>query len=99
MNVFYAQPVKPAGIFARAGTSQATVSWNGVCGATGYNVKRSTTSMGTYTTVFMSPTAIPSRYDDTSLAGGTTYYYVVSSINTISTCESANSTEVAVTPL
>ena len=91
--------VVPRGILALTGTLQATVSWNMVPGATGYNVKRSTTSGTGYTTLVSSPTTSTTPFTDVGLTGSTTYYYVVSSINTIATCESADSYEVAVTPV
>src|ERR1041385_2812723 len=44
-------PPAPTGVSAVAGNSQVTVSWNTVSGASSYNVKRSTTTGGPYTTV------------------------------------------------
>ena len=66
----------------------------GVCrvGATSYNVGRSTTSGGPYTTV-ASPTG---SAPDTGVTNGTTYYYVVAAVNTAGT--SANSSQVSATP-
>jgi fibronectin type 3 domain-containing protein len=43
------------------------------------------------------PTTTTSPYTDTGLTGGSTYYYVVSSINTVGTCESDNSVPASVT--
>ena len=97
-NVIYALPVAPANVGAVAGTQQATISWDLVSGATGYNVKRSPTSGSGYTTQGAPPTTTAPPYVSTGLTGGTKYYYVVSSVNTISTCESANSLETSVTP-
>jgi hypothetical protein len=57
-------------------------------------VKRGTASGGPYTTV-SSPTT--TSYTDTGLNNGTTYYYVVSAVNTYG--ESANSTEVSAKPV
>jgi fibronectin type 3 domain-containing protein len=88
-----APPTAPTGLAATAGNAQVSLSWNASTGATSYNVKRSTTSGGPYTTV-ASPTA--TNYTDTGLTNGTTYYYVVSAVN--SAGESANSTEVSATP-
>jgi fibronectin type 3 domain-containing protein len=82
---------------AAAGTQQATLSWATAAGGTGYNVKRSTTSGSGYTTLGSAPTTTASPYVDNGLAAGT-YYYVVSAINTVATCESANSTEVSAKP-
>jgi fibronectin type 3 domain-containing protein len=79
-------------VAAAPGSLQATVSWNAATGATGYNVKRSATSGSGYTTLGSSPTATASPYVDVGLTSGTTYFYVVSSVNTVATCESANST-------
>jgi hypothetical protein len=47
--------------------------------ATSYQVKRSTTSGGPYTTVGTSATT---SYTDTSVTNGTIYYYVVAAVNT-----------------
>ena len=66
------------------------LAWMGAQPATGYNVKRATTSGGPYTTV-ASP-ANPS-YADNGLTNGVTYYYVVSAVN--ANGESANSPEVS----
>ena len=62
--------------------------------ATGYNVKRATTSGGPYTTVASGVTS--TNYTDTGLTNGVTYYYVVSASNAIGT--GLDSTEVSVTP-
>ena len=71
---------------------QVSLSWSAVSNATSYNVKRSTTSS--------SETAIANTastsYADTNVVNGTTYYYVVSAVN--SGGESANSAEVTTTP-
>ena len=97
-NLLYAPPAVPTSPGALAGTLQATISWGAASGATGYNVKRSSTSGSGYTTLGSSPTASVSPYVDIGLTGGQPYYYVVSSINTIATCESANSAQVTATP-
>jgi fibronectin type 3 domain-containing protein len=97
-DLIYVAPAVPTGVSATPGTLQATVAWTAALGATGYNVKRSTTSGTGYTTLVSSPTTGASPFIDTGLTGGTTYYYVVSSIDTLSACESASSAEVAVTP-
>jgi fibronectin type 3 domain-containing protein len=96
-NLIYTPPTVPGSVSAVAGTQQATISWAVATVATGYNVKRSTASGSGYTTLGSAPTTSASPYVDNGLAAGT-YYYVVSSINTIATCESANSTEVSAKP-
>jgi hypothetical protein len=86
-------PSAPAGLKATAGDKQVSLSWNASSGATTYNVKRSTTHGGPYSQI-----AAPNstNYVDPGLTDGTTYYYVVSAVN--STGESANSSEVSATP-
>jgi len=86
-------PVAPTNVTATAGNAQVALSWSASSGATSYNVKRSTTSGGPYTTI-SSPTT--TSYTDTGLTNGTTYYYVVSAVNTAG--ESANSSQVSATP-
>ena len=87
-------PSAPAGLTATAGNAQVTLSWAAASGATGYNVKRATTSGGPYTTVASGVTA--TSYTNTGLTNGTPYYYVVSAVN--SAGEGANSTQVTATP-
>jgi len=86
-------PAAPTGLSASAGNAQVSLSWNASTGATSYHVKRSTTSGGPYTQVG-APTA--TNYTDTGLTNGTTYFYVVSAVN--SAGESANSTQASATP-
>ena len=88
-----AVPPPPTNVTATAGNGQVGLSWSASSGATSYNVKRSTTNGGPYTTI-ASPTT--TSYTDTGLTNGTTYYYVVSAVNTAG--ESANSSQVSATP-
>jgi Abnormal spindle-like microcephaly-assoc'd, ASPM-SPD-2-Hydin len=70
------------------------VSWTpSTSSVSGYNVYRSTVSGGPYTLLNSSPVAGTS-YTDSSLLSGTTYYYVVRSVDASGT-ESTNSTEVS----
>jgi fibronectin type 3 domain-containing protein len=86
-------PAAPTNLTATAGNAVVTLTWSASAGATGYNVKRATTSGGPYPQL-----AAPSStgYTDSSVTNGTTYYYVVSAFN--STGESANSAQVSATP-
>ena len=97
-DIIYVPPAVPVIGIPLAGTLQATISWSAAVGATGYNVKRAASITGGYTTLGSTPTTVSSPYLDKGLTGGTPYYYVVSSINTISTCESRNSSQATVTP-
>jgi cellulose 1,4-beta-cellobiosidase len=70
-------------------STQINLAWNSAVSATGYNLKRSTTSGGAYTII---ATNLPYlNYSDTGLATGTAYYYVVSAVNSFG--ESTNSLE------
>ncbi|HET6381964.1 MAG TPA: fibronectin type III domain-containing protein, partial [Armatimonadota bacterium] len=88
-----AAPAAPTGLTAVVGDAQVGLSWGSSNFVTSYNVKRATTSGGPYTTV-ASPTT--TSYTDMGLTNGTTYYYVVSAVN--SGGESANSSQVSATP-
>jgi fibronectin type 3 domain-containing protein len=87
-------PPAPTDVSATAGNAQVSLSWTASSGATSYNVQRSTTSGGPYTTI-ASPTT--TSYTDTGLNNGTTYYYVVSAMNNVG--ESANSSQASATPI
>ena len=86
-------PSAPTGLAATAGNSQITLTWSADSGATGYYVKRSTTTGGPYTQI---ATQSSTSYADTGLTNGTKYFYVVAAYN--SAGSSANSTEVNATP-
>ena len=86
-------PAAPTGLQATAGNSQVSLAWTASTGATNYHVKRSTTNGGPYTQI-AAPTVASDV--DTGLTNGTTYYYVVSALNTVG--ESANSPQVSATP-
>lgn len=85
-------PSAPTGLTATPGNAVVNLSWTPGSGATGYYVKRSTTS-GTETQV-ASVTA--TAYADSSVINGTKYFYVVSAYNSYGT--SGNSNEVNATP-
>jgi hypothetical protein len=86
----------PTGLSFLPLNGQAFLTWNTVLGATGFNVKRSTTSGGPYTLV---GSTAARTFTSTGLTNGTTYFFVVSATAGGSGCESANSAQVAVTPV
>jgi len=86
-------PAAPTGVTASAGDKQVVLNWNASSGAASYHVKRGTVSGGPYTQV-AAPNVTTDT--DTGLTDGTTYYYVVSAVN--SAGESANSSQVSATP-
>jgi cellulose 1,4-beta-cellobiosidase len=86
-------PPAPTGLTATPGNTQVALSWNAAAGAGSYRVKRATTSGGPYTTIARPFTT---SYTDSGLTNGTTYYYVVSGVN--SAGEGPNSSQVSATP-
>lgn len=80
-------PAAPATLTATAGNAQVSLSWTASTGATGYNVKRSLSASGPFTTVASNVSG--TSFINTGLTNGTTYYYVVSAVNAAG--ESANS--------
>lgn len=87
-----ALPSTPAGFTATGTNSAVLLSWNIAAGATGYNVKRATTSGAEVTIASTGATS----YTDTAIVNGTTYFYKVSATN--SAGESADSLEVSAVP-
>lgn len=88
-----AKPSTPALISATPGSGQVALAWSASSGAISYNVKRATVSGGPYTTI---ATPSSTSYTDFGVTNGTTYYYVVSAVN--SAGESANSSQLSATP-
>ncbi|WAC18300.1 fibronectin type III domain-containing protein [Luteolibacter sp. SL250] len=86
----------PVNVQGRISGTNAVVYWNPPYAgyATGYNLKRSTTDGGPYTTI-ASNIAEPT-FRDTGLTSGTTYYYVVSTIS--GKGESVDSAQIILNP-
>jgi len=80
------------GLTATAGNAQVGLTWNSSSGATGYYVKRSTTS-GTEAQIAAQATT---SYTDTAVTNGTKYFYTVAAYNSYGV--SADSGEVSATP-
>jgi chitin-binding protein len=87
-------PAAPTNLAAAAGNAQVALTWTAASGATGYNVKRSTTNGGPYSNVATNVSG--TSYTNTGLTNGTTYYYVVTAVN--ASGESPVSTQASGTP-
>jgi fibronectin type 3 domain-containing protein len=89
-------PAAPTGLRTSAGNAQVSLNWFASANATGYYVKRSTTSGGPYPQITGTGSTSFTDFTDTGVTNGTNYFYVVSAVN--SAGESANSAEVNATP-
>jgi chitinase len=87
-------PLAPGGLNASAGNGQVILNWNPVANASGYYIKWSSVSGGSYTVIYTNQTSV--AFTNTGLANGTTNYYVVSAFNQAGA--GANSTEVSARP-
>ena len=83
-------PSNPTGLTATAtGANTIELSWTGVA-ADSYRIYRATSSGGPYSQIASG--ILTTTYNDTSVSGGTTYFYVVRALNNPN-CESADSNE------
>ncbi len=82
VNALQVVTVNPAGapksLAANAGTGRVTLYWIGDPNAETYNVKRSASASGPFTTVGSTGAT---NYTDTTVTNGTKYYYEVTSVN------------------
>lgn len=85
----------PVSLTATPGNQLVSLQWSAVTGAASYRVKRGTSASGPFNLVGSNLTG--TTYADSNLTNGTTYYYVVTAINS-SGLESANSTVASATP-
>jgi alpha-L-fucosidase 2 len=85
----------PSNLAAIPGPKRVTLTWNPVPGATGYNVKRATTSGGPYAVI--GSNVAGTAYTDASVSNGVAYFYVVTAL--VSGSEGPNSVEVSAAPL
>ncbi|OGW44344.1 MAG: hypothetical protein A2132_03750 [Nitrospirae bacterium RBG_16_43_11] len=88
-------PSLPSGVTATAGDGQVTISWGAAAGATVYNLYWSTTS-GVTKATGTKISNVSSPYIHTGRTNGTTYYYIVTAVNSYG--ESSESSQVSVTP-
>ena len=106
-NADDATPMPPDNVIAAPGDSRVILSWSAPLVNTdesvltdlqGYNVYRSVTTGGNYSLI-NSSIVTQTTYTDSTVTNGTTYYYVVTALDTaVPPNESANSAESAVTP-
>jgi hypothetical protein len=89
-------PSAPTGVSTTSGNGSATLTWNAVTGATSYNVYWSTTT-GVTTANGTKITGATSPYAHSGLTNGTTYYYIVTAVNSYG--ESTPSTQVSAAPV
>jgi hypothetical protein len=85
----------PKGVEAAGGDGQVTLSWTASTGATSYNAYWSATSGVTKTSGTQIP-GVASPYAHLNRTNGTTYFYVVTAVN--SAGESAASAQASATP-
>ena len=91
-------PANPTGLAATAGNEEVSLDWNDNTEGDldGYNVYRSTTTGSGYSKINGSLVSA-SAYTDSSVSNDTTYYYVVTAVDT-STNESGYSNEDSAVP-
>ncbi|WP_281888438.1 hypothetical protein [Paenibacillus sp. YYML68] len=86
-------PIEPT-LIAQSDISKNNLSWTSSSSATSYHIKRSTTAGGPYMSIATNVTG--TTYSDTAVTHGTTYYYVVTAVNSYG--ESVHSNEASAKP-
>lgn len=89
-------PPAPTGLTTTAGNAQAALSWTASSGATSYSVYRSTTAGGEGATAIATGITT-TKYTNTGLTNGTSYYFKVAAVNGGGTSPQSN--EASATPL
>ena len=99
-TMFFLAPDAPSYVAAVPGIGRAWVRWEAPVqsNVTGYHVYRSTTAGGPYTALTATPyTHEALIFEDATVSNGTTYYYVVTSLDDFNS-ESDRSSESSATP-
>jgi fibronectin type 3 domain-containing protein len=74
-------PATPANLkAAKTSSTSIKLTWNGVSGASGYEIYRAASSTGTYSLIKSTTSC---SYSNTSLAKGKTYYYKIRAYKTV----------------
>jgi hypothetical protein len=79
IGIIGSPPPPPASVSATLKNAHASLMWTPSPDAVSYNVKRATTNSGPYQTIISN--LVATNYVDPASMSGTTYYYVVSSVN------------------
>jgi hypothetical protein len=87
-------PSAPLGLSASIGNRFVKLNWDESVDANSFNLKRSTTAGGPYSTVASNLTS--SVYIDTNLTNDIQYYYILTAVNAVG--ESPNSVEIVAKP-
>jgi len=90
-------PSAPLNVTATGGDGQVTISWDAVAGATSYNIYMDTVSGVSVSNYASMQSTTTTSYTWSGLTNGTTYYFVVTAVN--SSGESGESTAVSVIPV
>jgi len=90
-------PAAPAGVSAVGGANQATISWPAVAGAASYNVYWSTAS-GVTKASGTKIAGATSPYVQTGLSAGTSYYYIVTALNSVGESAGSNVASASTSP-
>jgi fibronectin type 3 domain-containing protein len=91
----FAPPATPANLSATAGFGEVSLSWSAADGAVSYDVYRSTSPGAEGDVPFLTGLTSTSL-SDTNVSNGVTYYYQVSSVNSVA--ESAKTAEIVALP-
>ena len=89
-------PSAPTGLQATPGFTRITLTWTGSTGAVSYNIYRGTSASREAATPINTKPILGTRYTDTGLTDGQTYYYIVRAVNTAG--RSGRSNEAFATP-
>ena len=89
-------PSAPTAVTATKGNGQVTLSWTSVSGATSYYIYWGTTSSVSRNIFSENLTSTTNSYTHTGLTNGTTYYYVITALNSYGM--SGESSQVSATP-
>ena len=95
-NYIPAPPLPPANLTAGGADHSVFLNWTAGQYAVTYNVKRSLSANGTFTAIASGVTG--TTYTDAGLTNGTTYYYKVSSSNSLGTSADSNIASATPTP-
>ncbi len=87
-------PTAPSGPTATATNARASLNWIAASGAASYNILRSTTNGGPYTTIATG--VAPTSYTDSAVINGATYYYVITAVNSYGAGAYSDQTSVAI---